>query len=528
MLTSIGCFVAREFEEPLQEGMQMGTVPWTVYAPTRRKEHWKLPVNIDWKSVQLKVKRLQMRIAKAAKLKKYRLMRSLQWLLAHSSFAKLLAIRQVTSNKGKNTPGVDGVVWKTSHQKIKAIKQLRRRGYKALPLRRVYIPKKSGKLRPLGIPTMRDRAMQALYALTLAPIAETYADPNSYGFRTGRSCADAIEQCFNCLSHKHSATWILEADIAACFDNISHQWLLDNIPVDKKILSQWLHAGFLDKGNLYPTLKGTPQGGIISPILMNITLDGLERTVRKSVPWNMPNSNARTGVFAIRYADDFVITGKTKELLEQRVVPAVKKFLEERGLTFSEEKTGITQTNQGFDFLGQHLRKYKNGKLIITPTRKSVQGLQSAVRLILKAHCAGDTWSMIRRLNQTIQGWCNYHRHVCASNIFNWLDSWIFWEIKRWLRRQHSNKGRRWVIKKYYRAYLNSQWSFYAIKKNPNGKKEFRDLIKAGRINIVRHVKIQSEANPYDPVWTDYFINRKRSNRDRNKDGRFVEENGWL
>jgi len=357
MLTSIGCFVAREFEEPLQEGMQMGTVPWTVYAPTRRKEHWKPPVNIDWKVVQLKVKRLQMRIASrrpwtaeddcetgpkgaeldakhnAAKLKKYRLMRSLQWLLAHSSFAKLLAIRQVTSNKGKNTPGVDGVVWKTSHQKIKAIKQLRRRGYKALPLRRVYIPKKSGKLRPLGIPTMRDRAMQALYALTLAPIAETYGDLNSYGFRTGRSCADAIEQCFNCLSHKHSATWILEADIAACFDNISHQWLLDNVPVDKKILTQWLHAGFLDKGNLYPTLKGTPQGGIISPILMNITLDGLERTVRKSVPWNMPNSKARTGVLAIRYADDFIITGKTKVLLEQRVVPAVNPRSSENFLT---------------------------------------------------------------------------------------------------------------------------------------------------------------------------------------------------
>jgi RNA-directed DNA polymerase len=243
----------------------MGTVPWTVYAPTRRKEHWKPPDGLGWRTVNLKVKRLQMRIAKAAKLKKYRQMRSLQWILAHSFYAKLLAVRRVTSNKGKNTPGVDGVVWKTSRQKIEAVKLLYRRGYRALPLRRVYIPKKSGKLRPLGIPTMRDRAMQALYALILAPIAETWADPYSYGFRQGRCCADALRHCFDRFSREDSSQWILEADIASCFDEISHQWILENIPMDKRMLKQWLSAGFLDKGELYPTLKGTPQGGIITP-----------------------------------------------------------------------------------------------------------------------------------------------------------------------------------------------------------------------------------------------------------------------
>lgn len=504
----------------------MGTVPWTVYAPTRRNKQWELPDGLDWKTVQMTVKRLQMRIAKAAMLKNFRLMRALQWLLAHSRCAKLLAVRQVTSNKGKNTPGVDGVIWKTSRQKFNGVKLLRRRGYKALPLRRVYIPKKNGKLRPLGIPTMRDRAMQALYALTLAPVAETYADPNSYGFRNGRSCADAIEQCFNCLSGKQCPTWILEADIAGCFDNISHQWLLENVPVDKKILQQWLLAGFIDKGNLYPTLKGTPQGGIISPTLMNMTLDSLERTVRKSVPWYIPRSKARNGVRVIRYADDFIITGKTKELLEQRVLPTVKGFLSERGLTLSEEKTHVTQIDQGFDFLGQHARKYQNGKLIITPTRKSVQGLQDAIRSILKAHCAGDAWSMIRRLNQTIQGWCNYHRHACSSRIFSWIDTWLFWEIKRWLHRQHSNKGRRWIMKKYYHVHNGSRWSFHAVKTGKDGKKEYRDLIKARRIKIIRHVKIQAEANPYDPAWTEYFITRKRLKRDRNQDKRFVEVPG--
>ncbi len=266
----------------------MKTVPWMVYAPTRRKEHWELPDGLDWKTVRRKVKRLQMRIAKAAKLKKYRLMRSLQWMLAHSFYAKLLAVRRVTSNKGKNTPGVDGVVWKTSRQKSEAVTQLCRRGYRALPLRRVYIPKKSGKPRPLGIPAMRCRAMQALHALTLAPVAETWADSYSYGFRQGRSCADALRHCFDRLCHKDDPQWILEADIASCFDQISHEWLLDNIPMDKKTLKQWLCAGFLDKGELFPTLRGTPQGGIASPILMNMTLDGLERCARKSVPWYVP------------------------------------------------------------------------------------------------------------------------------------------------------------------------------------------------------------------------------------------------
>lgn len=503
----------------------MGTVPWTVYAPTRRKEHWKLPDGIDWTTVLFKVKRLQMRIAKAARQKKYRLMRSLQWLLAHSFYGKLMAIRQVTSNKGKNTPGIDGVVWKTSRQKITAVSHLLRRGYKALPLRRVYIPKKSGKLRPLGIPIMRDRAMQALHAFTLAPVAETYADPNSYGFRPNRSCADALRQCFNCLSGKHDAPWVLEADIASCFDNINHQWLLNNTPIDKKMLEEWLKSGFFDKGKLFPTLRGTPQGGIISPLLMNMTLDGLEMAAKKSVPWNMPRSNARTGVHVIRYADDFVITGKTKELLELRVKPAITAFLAKRGLTLSEEKTRIIRIDEGFDFLGQHLRKYKNGKLIITPSRKSVQGLMDNLRSILNDHQGDDAWSMIRRLNLTIQGWCNYHRHACSSRIFRWIDSWLFWEIKRWLHRRHPNKGRRWIMNKYYRRINNSRWNFHAVATDTNGERVYKDLIKASRTRIVRHVKIRAEANPFDPAYTDYFAFRKRRNRN-NHDSRFAEESG--
>jgi RNA-directed DNA polymerase len=503
----------------------MKTIPWRVYAPTRRKEHWKSR-DINWDSVQSKVKRLQMRIAKAAKLRRFRLMRSLQWILAHSYYAKLLAVRRVTSNQGKSTPGVDGVVWRTSRQKMKAVEQLFRRGYSALPLRRVYIPKKSGKLRPLGIPTMRDRAMQALYALTLAPIAETNADPNSYGFREGRSCADAMMQCYLCLARKDSARWILEADIASCFDNINHQWLMKHVPIDRKMLAQWLKAGYLEKGELYPTLKGTPQGGIISPLLMNMTLDGLERTAKRAAPWYVPGTKLRSGINVIRYADDFIITGKTRELLEQRVRPAVVAFLAERGLTLSEEKTRITRIEEGFDFLGQRVRKYPTGKYNSRPTRKSLEALQDAVRGTLKEHRGDDAWPMIGRLNQTIRGWCNYHRHANSYPIFTWFDNWMFGELRRWLHRRHPNKGRWWTMGKYFRRQGTRRWTFHAIRKLPDGTKEIRDLLVAGRTCLSRHVKIQAEANPYDSAWKDYFANRKAKLYYFNPTRRLAEECG--
>jgi len=505
----------------------MGAVPWTVYAPTRRKKHWKLPQGLMWKKVERKVKRLQMRIAKAAKNRQYRKMRSLQWILVHSYYGKLLAIRRVTSNKGKNTPGVDGVVWRTSRQKTRAVKQLKRRGYKAKPLRRVYIPKRPGKLRPLGIPTMHDRATQALYALTIEPIAETLADPNSYGFRIGRCCADAHVQCYIALAGRQCAPWILEADIQSCFDEISHQWIMEHIPLDKTMLSSWLRAGYLDKGKLYPTLRGTPQGGIISPLIMNMTLNGLESCAKKAAPWYVPGTKQRAGINVIRYADDFVVTSKSRQVLEECVLPAIKAFLKERGLVLSKEKTRIVHIEEGFDFLGQKIGKY-NGKFLITPTRKAMQGLQAKIRQILQEHKGGDVWSMIGRLNRTITGWCNYHRHSCSSKAFNQFDSWLFWTIKYWLHQRHTNKRLRWIRKKYYRNASGRQWTFYAVRKGNNGKKEYKDLVKAGRIHIIRHVKIRAKANPFDPDWINYFIKRSRMKKSSNRDSRFIEEHGWL
>lgn len=311
----------------------------------------------DWKKVEKEVNRLQTRIAKATINKKYNEVKRLQYLLTHSYYAKLIAVRRVTTNKGKNTSGVDGELWSTSSSKMKAVKRLTDKGYKAKPLRRVYIEKKGKKeKRPLGIPTMYDRAMQALYALALEPVAESSADTKSFGFRKGRSCHDACEYIFTALSRDFCPKWILEGDIKGCFDNISHEWLLANIPMDKSILKQFLNAGYVFKGQLFPTEDGTPQGGIISPILANMTLDGMQEALKKrfhcgksgKIDSRVKNANK---VNLVRYADDFIVTADNPEVAEE-VKETIKEFLDTRGLELSESKTKISHIDDGFDFLG--------------------------------------------------------------------------------------------------------------------------------------------------------------------------------
>ena len=263
---------------------------------------------IDWDHVIDEVTRLQVRIAKATQAGRWNKVHALQHLLTRSLSGKLLAVKRVTENAGKRTAGVDGKIWKTPQSKMKASKALMHRGYRSQPLRRVYIPKSNGKKRPLGIPTMHDRAMQALWLLALNPVAETTADKNSYGFRPRRSTADAIEHCFRALAKRDSAHWILEGDIRGCFDNISHDWLLKHIPMDKVVLRKWLKAGFIDQGTLFPTDAGTPQGGIASPVLANMALDGMEDAVRSALGRSR-NARQPAKAHVVRYADDFVVTG---------------------------------------------------------------------------------------------------------------------------------------------------------------------------------------------------------------------------
>jgi RNA-directed DNA polymerase len=261
--------------------------------------------SLNWRKVYQTVRRLQMRIVKAMKEGKKRKVRALQFILTRSLSAKALAVLRVTSNRGKKTPGVDKEVWNTPDKKREAIARLRAKGYRPQPLRRVYIPKKQGKRRKLGIPTMKDRAMQALHLLALEPIAETTADHNSYGFRKERSTADAMGQCYCVLAKRQSAPWVLKCDIQACFDKIDHDWLMRHIPMNKKVLKKWLKAGYLETGQWHPTEEGTPQGGPISPVLANMTLDGLEERLHQA--FSIPRSRKRRNkIYLIRYADDVV------------------------------------------------------------------------------------------------------------------------------------------------------------------------------------------------------------------------------
>jgi len=384
---------------------------------------------IDWQAIHRNVRRLQVRIVKAVKERRWGKVRALQHLLTYSYSGKVLAVRRVTENKGKKTPGVDQEIWDTPEKKIQAVHELKRRGYQPQPLRRVYIPKSDGKtMRPLGIPTMKDRAQQALYLLALDPVAETTADPNSYGFRQQRSCADAMEQCFKTLS-KPNPQWILEGDIKSCFDRISHDWLLAHVPLDRAILQKWLKAGYLDKHVLHETTDGTPQGGIISPALANCALDGMEWLLKEKFPTNrpLPSLGGKLPcVNFIRYADDFIITGRTKELLEGEIRPLVEQFLQKRGLELSPTKTVITYVEQGFDFLGQNVRKYPKGKLLIKPSKKNIKVFLDGIRKIIKAALGMSAAELIDWLNPKIRGWANYHRHVVSKRVFRRVDRAIF------------------------------------------------------------------------------------------------------
>lgn len=473
------------------------TMDLSIGASSDRASDWQA---IDWAAARRHVRRLQLRIAKAIRAGKHGKAKVLQWLLTHSRSAKQLAVKQVTENKGAKTPGVDNVIWRTDKQKYLATQNLKRRGYRPQPLRRHYIPKKNGKLRPLSIPAMRCRAMQALHALALKPVAETVADRNSYGFREGRSCADAIGQCFIALAKSYAPVWVLEGDIKSCFDRISHEWLLKSIPMDKRMLRRWLKAGYWEKGRLFPTNEGTPQGGIISPLLSNLTLDGMEQAIRSQIKPRHDQVNF------IRYADDFVVTARTKEILEQVVKPAVVAFLASRGLKLSEQKTTITHIETGFNFLGQNVRKYNN-KLVIKPAREGTKALLEKTRECIKGMVGQKAEALIRKLNPILRGWANYHRHVCAKRTFGAVDRIVQTQLMRWARRTHPNKSQGWLRRKYFSAAPTGAFSIRGH--NRQGESRVLAVYRMSKTIIERHIKVKGEANPYDPTHAEYFERRR-------------------
>jgi len=459
--------------------------------------------SIDWKQVNKDVNRLQTRIAKATVNGNKNSVKRLQYLLTHSFCAKAYAVKKVTSNKGKNTSGVDKKLWSTSASKMTAVLMLTDKHYKAKPLKRVYIEKKGkNKKRPLGIPTMYDRAMQTTYALALEPVAEATGDHISFGFRKGRSAKDACEQIFLLLARKCSPTWILEGDIKGCFDNINHEWLQENIPMEKRIMKQFLKSGFIYEGELFPTTTGSPQGGAISSLYANMTLDGLESLIQEKYHRNSKGNienhyRAKTKANLVRYADDFIITANSKEIAEE-LKNTVSQFLKSRGLELSDEKTTITHIDEGFDFLGWTFRKFK-GKLIVKPSKKSTKTLiNKCSTIILKEGKAHSQKDLIRRLNQVIRGWTNYHKHVVATKTFSYINNTLYILLQQWAKHRHPNKNKWWRMNKYWHEENGNRWVFVSEKYS---------LINLKKINIIRHPKLQISRNPF--LDERYFTERK-------------------
>jgi RNA-directed DNA polymerase len=459
---------------------------------------------INWRRSQKNVRVMQSRLAKATQESDWRRVKALRRGLTRSFSAKALAVKRVTENQGKRTAGVDRELWDSPQQKYAAIARLKMQRYRPLPLRRVYIPKSNGKLRALGIPTMRDRAQQALHLLALDPVLESMSDPNSYGFRKNRSTADAMSQIFIKMSQKVSAQWVLDADIEGFFDNISQTWMLDHIRMDQSILRKWLESGVVDRGQLVATTAGTPQGGVISPALANWTLNGLESGLMAHLGAKWGTSRIwRLKVGVIRYADDFIVTGASKELLETEVRPWIEAFLAERGLRLSVAKTKIVHIDQGFDFLGWNFRKY-SGTLLIKPSKKNVQTFYEKLRKVISDNLGAKQENLIRLLNPMLRGWAQYHSPVVAKEAFSRMESLLFWRLMRWAKRRHPTKKVDWIGRKYWRSVDDRNWVFATPVTTKEGGKEMLELYSLSGTPIERHKKVRGAYHPYDPQWEMY------------------------
>jgi RNA-directed DNA polymerase len=475
--------------------------------------------DIPWPQVEANVHTLQRRIYRAEQQGKRRIVKSLQRLLLRSTSARLLAVRRVTQdNQGKRTPGIDGVAFLEPQERCLLVQTLSLQ-QQVQPVRRIWIPKPgTQEQRPLGIPTMSDRAAQALVKLVLEPQWEARFEPNSYGFRPGRSCQDAIEAIFQEIRYKPK--YALDADIAKCFDRIDHQTLLDKIdtfPLLRRVIKGWLKAGVMDGGDLFPTQAGTPQGGVLSPLLANIALHGLEEIVATAFPKTsrVTGSKERWTPAVIRYADDFVVLHRDLAVV-QRCKEVIAEWLKGMNLELKPSKTFITHTLQehegrvGFDFLGFTVRQFrvgkhhsgKNGqgkplgfKTLIKPSKRKVKVHHDRLKGIIRTWRMAPQEDLINRLNPVIRGWANYYRYAVSKTTFSKLDDRLYSLLRRWAHRRHPNKPVRWIVARYWKL---PRWDF--------GRKESL-LIKHGRTRIIRHVKVKGDKSPYDGDWL-YWASR--------------------
>jgi RNA-directed DNA polymerase len=469
-----------------------------------QSEDWAL---LPWRKLEQHVYRLQKRIYRASERGNVQAVHRLQQLLMRSRSAQLLAVRRVTQdNQGKKTAGVDGKTALTPAERLELVPQIHPKQTvrrKAHPVRRVWIPKPGkAEKRPLGIPIIRDRAMQALAKLALEPEWEARFEPNSYGFRPGRGCHDAIGAIFNEIRFK--AKYVLDADIKGCFDGISHQALLNKLatyPAMRQAIRSWLKAGVMEAGVFTPTEEGTPQGGVISPLLANIALHGMERALQQAY------MNKEGKPILIRYADDFVVLHPTRAGVE-KAKRMMETWLQGIGLELKPSKTRITHTLEGeagFDFLGMTVRQYRVGqthsarstygvplgfKTIIKPSREGIQRHLKELGRIVHAHQAAPQEALIGRLNPVITGWANYYRPVVAKQVYQTCDHRLYCMLRRWARFRHPRKHVRWTVRKYWTVDQGQGWTFKA--------QDGSTLKRHAATPIKRHAKVQGAASPYD------------------------------
>ena len=471
---------------------------------------------VDWRKAQRLVRGLRQRIFRAAQAGEQKKVRSLQKLMLRSYSNILMSVRRVTQvNAGKNTPGVDKLVVKTPQARGRLVDDLAAfQPWKSKPVRRVYIPKSNGKQRPLGIPTVMDRCFQAMVKNALEPEWEAKFEGTSYGFRPGRGCHDAMTKIYFLACPHRRKKWILDADIKGAFDNISHDFLLNalgQVP-GRELIKQWLKAGVMEEGVFHETPLGTPQGGVISPLLLNVALHGMEAAL--GVRYNAKGHT--TGERAVvRYADDFVVCCETREDALRVKDVLLPPWLAERGLSLSEEKTRIVHLTEGFDFLGFNVRHYaapltsRTGyKLLIRPSKESVNGLRKKVRdawLSVKGHSVS---AVLWRLNPIIRGWANYYRTGVAKATFSKLDGWMHRRAMRYARSTHPTKPAYWLRRRYW-GKLNEerddQWVF-------GDKRSGHHLLKFNWFKIERHVLVKGRASPDDASLREYWWQRRKVN----------------